>query len=99
MSNNKHYTEKFKIEVVRQVTERGFAVREVAARLGVSTWSLYQWAKRYGVTADKVPGLMSDLEKFIQDQPRKSEEASAGRAGGCQPSRGKYRQDCYARGL
>ncbi len=40
--SNKHFTEAFKIEAVRQVTERGFAVQEVAARLGVSSWSLYQ---------------------------------------------------------
>jgi len=53
MSNNKHYTEEFKIEAVRQVTERGFAVKDVSARLGVSTWSLYQWTKRYGMPAEK----------------------------------------------
>lgn len=35
------------------MTERGFAVKEVAARLGVSTWSLYQWIKRYGMPAEK----------------------------------------------
>ena len=29
------------------MTERGHAVGEVAARLGVSAWSLYQWLKTY----------------------------------------------------
>ena len=38
--SHKQFTEEFKIEAVRQVTERGFAVKEVAARLGVSSWSL-----------------------------------------------------------
>jgi transposase len=51
--SNKQFTEEFKIEAVRQVTERGFAVKEVAARLGVSTWTLYQWIKRYGIPAEK----------------------------------------------
>ncbi len=51
--STKQFTEGFKIEAVRQVTERGFAVKEVAARLGVSTWSLYQWIKRYGLPAEK----------------------------------------------
>ena len=51
--NHKQFTEEFKIEAVRQVTERGFAVKEVAARLGVSSWSLYQWIKRYGIPAEK----------------------------------------------
>ena len=53
MSSSPKYTEEFKIEAVRQVTERGFAVKEVSARLGVSSWSLYQWIKRYGIPAEK----------------------------------------------
>ena len=31
---NKRYTEEFKIEAVKQITERGHAAAEVAARLG-----------------------------------------------------------------
>ena len=44
----KRFSEEFKIEAVRQITGRGHKVAEVAARLGVSTWSLYQWRKQYG---------------------------------------------------
>lgn len=44
----KRYPEEFKVEAVRQVTEHGRPVREVADRLGVSAYSLYQWIKRYG---------------------------------------------------
>ncbi len=36
----KRYTDEFKIETVRQVTERGFPVSEVAKRLGVTPYSL-----------------------------------------------------------
>src|SRR5690606_42087616 len=43
----KRFSEEFKIEAVRQTTERGHKVADVAARLGVSTWSLYQWRKQY----------------------------------------------------
>jgi len=42
-----HFPEEFKIEAVKQVTERGYPVAEVASRLGVSAHSLYQWLKRY----------------------------------------------------
>jgi len=35
------YTEKFKIEAVKQVTGWGYSVGEVADRLGVTTKSLY----------------------------------------------------------
>lgn len=37
----------YKIETVRQVTERGHSVKEVAARLGITTHSLYGWKKTY----------------------------------------------------
>uniref|UniRef100_UPI00131EF3AD transposase n=1 Tax=Xanthomonas fragariae TaxID=48664 RepID=UPI00131EF3AD len=39
--SSKRYTDEFKIEAVRQVTDRGFKVAEVAERLGVTTHSLY----------------------------------------------------------
>jgi len=48
MSSGKRYTEEFKIEAVKQVTERGSSVAEVAERLGTTTHSLYAWIKRYG---------------------------------------------------
>ncbi len=39
------FTPEFKDEAVRQVTERGYKVGEVAARLGVSSHSLYKWVR------------------------------------------------------
>lgn len=39
------YTPEFKDEAVKQVTERGHSVQEVAARLGVSSHGLYKWVK------------------------------------------------------
>ncbi len=44
---SKRYTEEFKQEAVKQVTERGYSVAEVAKRLGTTTHSLYAWLKRY----------------------------------------------------
>jgi transposase len=41
------YSEEFKIEAVRQVTDQKRPVAEVADRLGVSAWSLYAWIRRY----------------------------------------------------
>ena len=39
MSSSKRYPEEFKIEAVKQVTEKGHSVAEVAARLGTTTHS------------------------------------------------------------
>ena len=47
--SSKRYPEEFRIEAVKQVTERGHAVAYVAARIGVSQHSLYEWLKRYSL--------------------------------------------------
>ena len=39
------YTPEFKDEAVGQVVERGYTVKEVAGRLGISEASLYNWRK------------------------------------------------------
>ena len=46
--SGKRYTDEFKIEAVRQVTDRGFKVAEVAERLGVTTHSIYAWIRKFG---------------------------------------------------
>jgi len=53
--SNPRYPEEFKIEAVRQVTERGLPVAEVASRLGMSTHSLYAWVKRYSKPKKQPP--------------------------------------------
>ena len=40
------YTAEFKAEAIKQVTERGHSVLDVAKRLGVSDKSLYAWLKQ-----------------------------------------------------
>lgn len=50
--SNKRYPEEFKIEAVRQVTERRHSVADVAGRLGTTTHSLYAWVKKYGPDAE-----------------------------------------------
>ncbi len=46
--SGKRYTDEFKIEAVRQVTERDHKMVSVAERLGISYKSLHDWTKRYG---------------------------------------------------
>ncbi len=47
------FTPEFKDEAVRQVTEKGHPVQEVAARLGVSSHSLYKWVKAVRPSKDE----------------------------------------------
>jgi len=44
MSNQKYPIE-FREEAVRQILDRGYSVKEVSERLGVSAHSLYKWVK------------------------------------------------------
>jgi transposase len=46
--SGKRYPEDFKIEAVRQVTDRGYKVADVAQRLGVTAKSLHDWINKYG---------------------------------------------------
>lgn len=46
--SGKRYTEEFKVEAVKQVTERGHSVADVAERLGITTHSLYAWKATFG---------------------------------------------------
>lgn len=41
-----HYTEEFRLEAVRQVTEKGYPVTQVAERLGVASKTLYLWVRK-----------------------------------------------------
>jgi transposase len=41
------FTAEFKEEAVRQVTERGYSISDVAKRLGVSVQSLYKWVREH----------------------------------------------------
>ncbi len=39
--SGKRFTEEFKKEAIKQITERGYSVAEVAERLGTTTHNLY----------------------------------------------------------
>ena len=61
--SRKRYTEEFKVEAVRQVTERGHSVPEVAKRLGVTTKSLYEWKRRYAQSPEQAAAKRAEKEE------------------------------------
>ena len=76
--SSKRFTEEFRIEAVKQVTERGYPVKEVSERLGVSTWSLYNWIKDYSTPpeirqadqdqAARIKRLESELRRVTEER-------------------------------
>ena len=75
--SGKRYPEEFKIEAVKQITERGHPAAEVAARLGVSAHSLYQWVKRYSappVERQKADDQQAEMKRLKAELKRVTEE-------------------------
>ena len=66
MNSSKRYTEEFKIEAIKQVTERGYSVADVADRLGTTTHSLYAWLKRYGEPKPQQSNKNDDRAEIAQ---------------------------------
>ena len=75
--SDKRYPEEFKLEAVKQVTERSHSVAEVSARLGVSAHSMYAWLKKYGPDAEnhKVrESEQSEIRRLRKELKRAEEE-------------------------
>lgn len=76
--SGKRYTEEFKIAAVKQLTEGGHSVSDVALRLGVTTKSLYDWKERFGESSaayqerkaeqDEVRRLKAELKRVTQER-------------------------------
>lgn len=67
---SKRYPEEFKREAVKQVTERGYSVAEVAQRLDTTTHSWYAWIKKYEEPQLQPP---EDLDLATENARLKSE--------------------------
>lgn len=70
-----NFTDEFKRDAVRQITERGYPVSEVSQRLGVSAHSLYEWRKKYtsevskgGDQADEIRQLKRELARVTEER-------------------------------
>lgn len=75
--SSKRYPEEFKIEAVRQVTDRGHSVAQVAERLDVTTHSLYAWLKKYGPDAQQHQAKADDqaeIRRLQKELKRVTEE-------------------------
>lgn len=77
MSSQNRFTDEFKKDAVAQVVDRGYAVSEVAKRLGVSTKSLYTWKAQFSKSAqtrEAEADLAIELRRVKKDLARVTEE-------------------------
>jgi transposase len=72
------YPAEFKAEAVRQVTERGHGVVDVAKRLGMSDKSLYLWVRLAkegtGPGNGEIAQLKAEVSRLKADLKRANEE-------------------------
>lgn len=74
----KRYPEEFKIEAVKQVTERNHPMTQVAERLGVSYKALHSWVQRYDkptpqrqaedAQAEEIRKLKAELRRVTEER-------------------------------
>ncbi|WP_154670334.1 IS3 family transposase [Pseudomonas monteilii] len=94
--SRQRYPEEFKIEAVKQVTEKGKPVAEVAQRVGMSVHSLYAWIKVYSKPQEQRQqdnDQQAELRKLRAELKRVTEERDIlkkGRRVLCQGVRLKY---------
>jgi transposase len=71
-----NFTEDFKQDAIKQITERGHSVADVSKRLGVSTHSLYAWMKRYAVPQASAvkDDQVAEIRRLKQELSRVTEE-------------------------
>ena len=73
------YTLEFKEEAVRQVTDKGHSVVDVAKRLGISDQLLYKWVKKFKdtnqpVAIDDMKSMQAELNRLKTELRRTTEE-------------------------
>ena len=77
MSSQNRFADEFKRDAVAQVFDRGYAVREVAERLVISTKSLYRWKGQFAKPAnvrEADADLTTALRRLKRDLTRVKEE-------------------------
>ena len=72
-----NFAEEFKLDAIKQITERGFSVADVSNRLGVSTHSLYKWMKQHckpPIVAKESLDQATEISRLKRELVRVTEE-------------------------
>ena len=69
MCKQDRFTDEFKRDAVAQVVDRGYPVREVAERLGISTKSIYTWQRLFSRPVKVIHAVDAQADA-VRRQPR-----------------------------
>tara|TARA_R110002072_G_scaffold96178_1_gene211685 strand:+ start:221 stop:493 length:273 start_codon:yes stop_codon:yes gene_type:complete len=73
MSTGK-FSDDFKRDAVAQITERGYPVKEVSERLGVSQHSLYAWKRKFAKASTGEAEKDAEIRRLKRELARVTEE-------------------------
>lgn len=84
--SHKEYTDEYKAEAIKQVTERGHSAHEVAKRLGMSGDTLYRWVResrkapvqriKERSQSDEIARLRAELKRVTEERDILKEAAA-----------------------
>tara|TARA_B100000949_G_scaffold216229_1_gene212962 strand:- start:178 stop:450 length:273 start_codon:yes stop_codon:yes gene_type:complete len=74
MMSSTKFSDDFKRDAVAQITERGYPVREVSERLGVSAYSLYAWKKKFAKASSGDAEKEAEIRRLKRELLRVTEE-------------------------
>lgn len=55
MAEHKRYAEEFKLQAARLIVEHGYTYRQAGEQLGVHSWSIRQWVKKFRASGQLPP--------------------------------------------
>jgi transposase len=74
MMGTGNFTDEFKRDAVAQITERGYPIKEVSKRHGVSLHSLYAWKRKFAKAATGETDKDVEIRRLKRELARVSEE-------------------------
>ena len=69
-----NFTEEFKHDAVRQITEQGYPVGEVSQRLRIRQHSLYEWKTKLAASNTKGNDEAEEIRRLKKELARVTEE-------------------------
>ena len=69
-----NFSDEFKRDAIRQITERGYRITEVSQRLGVSQHSLYAWKRKFSKAGSDDDGKDAEIRQLKRELARVTEE-------------------------
>ena len=102
MATRKKYDQEFKLQVARLVVEQGYTLRDAAARLGATAWSIGEWVRKFRASGQLPPASQpvpeaEELKRLRKDGrrlPKRRQPSTRDRTAGTMPHKRAFSAKC-----